>query len=210
MTLSSKGVGEMALTWYRMSAQEGETSRVRTSSGSYTIVGIMTSEGKSFELLDSAGFIAARPTQREAKERAEVHAAEQAKSRLSKERAEVAPATARAALDGVREALVVAERALAEVDAPSTTEGFLRGALDAHDADLKATEVLAYRRALTEMGSMLDSWIEGAKSNCEAMGHGGASSHDNGRACGQVFEVEDFRNMIRDVEDILGVVRGAE
>jgi hypothetical protein len=195
----------MALTWYRMPAREGETSRIRTSSGSYTIVGIMTPEGKSFQLHDSAGFIGARRSQREAKERAEERAAKQASAALHAKQPEAAPATARAALDSVREALASADKALAEVDAPVTTEGLLRAALDAHDADLEGVRLAAYAAAVREMHRTLHGWIEGAKENCDAMGHRGEAN-----PCWETWHVTDLRGMVGDIARALGVPEAAE
>lgn len=71
---------------------------------------------------------------------------------------------------------------------------------------LRHAMVLRIRQeAVQTMRYTLDGWIEGAESNCEALGHGGASSHDDGRLCGQAFEVEDIRKMIADAARELGI-----
>lgn len=62
----------------------------------------------------------------------------------------------------------------------------------------------AAHRALDEVISALDGWIEGAKSNHEALGHRGEPVDGE---CWRVFHVDDIRNMIEDARRQLGAER---
>jgi hypothetical protein len=57
---------------------------------------------------------------------------------------------------------------------------------------VRRAQYLALRAVLAQ----LDGWIDGARENCVGAGHGAASSHDDGLACGQRFDVSDIRSMI--------------
>jgi hypothetical protein len=61
--------------------------------------------------------------------------------------------------------------------------------------------------ALRAVLAQLDGWIGTAEHNCVANEHGGASYHDDGRTCGKVFDVADFREMINGAADDLRVPR---
>ena len=61
---------------------------------------------------------------------------------------------------------------------------------------------LGARQALGAMILMLDSWIQGAKENHEAMGH----RHENtGEECWRTFAPDDIRRMVNDVAQELGL-----
>lgn len=62
----------------------------------------------------------------------------------------------------------------------------------------------ATHRALDEVISALDGWIEGAKSNHEALGHRGEPVDSE---CWRVFHVDDIRNMVEDARRQLGAER---
>lgn len=61
---------------------------------------------------------------------------------------------------------------------------------------------LGARQALAAMFRMLDSWIDGAKENHEAIGH----RHENtGEECWRTFAPDDIRRMVNDVARELGL-----
>lgn len=57
--------------------------------------------------------------------------------------------------------------------------------------------------ALREVLAALDGWIKTARHNCVRDGHGSAAQHDDGRLCGQDFDVADFREMVNAAADEL-------
>lgn len=61
--------------------------------------------------------------------------------------------------------------------------------------------------ALKAMLSVLAGWVEGARGNCEAVGHGRASAHNGGLICGEQFDIDDIRNMINDTARELGTAQ---
>jgi hypothetical protein len=77
-------------------------------------------------------------------------------------------------------------------------------------ADLADVEVVgrivrrAKYEALHAMLEILGGWVTGAQENCEAMEHGSAACHDDGRACGETFYVADIRNMVNDAARQVG------
>lgn len=52
---------------------------------------------------------------------------------------------------------------------------------------------------------MLSGTVEVARENCSAMGHGGRDRHDDGRACGEAFDVADIRDMVNATARELGI-----
>lgn len=59
------------------------------------------------------------------------------------------------------------------------------------------------RVALDQLLVVLDSWIEGAKENHQAMGH---RNENTGEECWTQFEPDDFRRMINDAARDIGLI----
>lgn len=103
------------MEWYRETAREGETSRIRTSSGSYTVIGNMTSAGKQFTAYDSANnIVAVRATQRDAKAECDRHSADRNREAAAAMRKPVVETTD--GVDRIRDAFDKAFAVLDEVN----------------------------------------------------------------------------------------------
>ncbi len=56
----------------------------------------------------------------------------------------------------------------------------------------------AQYEALRMVLSVLDEGIQSTSEFCHEQGHGSANQHDDGRLCGEAFDVDDFQRMVND------------